>query len=265
MAELSKQRKLKQIRISDTARGKRDIVPYKYAKRIYERIRELKIKGLSSAPYQGNLSMCLHKELNVYRLGLLQYIASFECDDPVLNDACDLLANNRFSEITAVENTTFEAVDIEVDGGLFIASAFLTHNCKIGVMFGNPETTTGGNALKFYSSVRLDIRRTGSVDNGTGDAKQAVGNHVRVRVVKNKVAPPFRQAEFDIRFAMGIDKLTDLIGVAVTENVVEKAGAFYKYAGSSYQGIEKFRAALEDEALHTRLYDEVTRTITTTK
>ncbi|AIY64811.1 MULTISPECIES: recombinase RecA [Pseudoalteromonas] len=99
---------------------------------------------------------------------------------------------------------------------------------KIGVMFGNPETTTGGNALKFYSSVRLDIRRTGSVKEGD----EVVGNETRVKVVKNKVAPPFKQAEFIIMYGQGISKEGELIDLGVKHNLVDKAGAWFSYKGS---------------------------------
>jgi recombination protein RecA len=98
---------------------------------------------------------------------------------------------------------------------------------KIGVMFGNPETTTGGNALKFYSSVRLDIRRIGQIKQG----EDIVGNRVKVKVVKNKVAPPFRQAEFDIMYNEGINFTGDLVDLAANKNIVEKAGAWYSYKG----------------------------------
>ncbi len=98
---------------------------------------------------------------------------------------------------------------------------------KIGVMFGSPETTTGGNALKFYSSVRLDIRRTGSVKQGD----EVVGNETRVKVVKNKVAPPFKQAEFEILYGIGINHIGEIIDLGVKQGFIEKAGSWYSYKG----------------------------------
>ena len=96
---------------------------------------------------------------------------------------------------------------------------------KIGVMFGNPETTTGGNALKFYASVRLDIRRIGAIKKGD----EIIGNETRVKVVKNKMAPPFRKAEFEIRFNEGISKLSELVALGVEHNILDKSGAWYSY------------------------------------
>ena len=114
---------------------------------------------------------------------------------------------------------------------------------KIGVMFGSPETTTGGKALKFYSSVRLDVRRIESLKEGT----DFVGNRTRVKVVKNKVAPPFKQAEFDIMYGVGISREGSLIDVGVENNIVRKAGAWYTYEGDQLgQGKENARAFLRD-------------------
>ena len=100
---------------------------------------------------------------------------------------------------------------------------------KIGIMFGNPETTPGGNALKFYSSVRMDIRNIGKIEEGTGDDKEVKGNRVRVKVVKNKIAPPFRIAEFDIMYNKGISFEGDILDLSSKYNITRKAGAFYSY------------------------------------
>ncbi|HET7831738.1 MAG TPA: DNA recombination/repair protein RecA, partial [Gallionella sp.] len=114
---------------------------------------------------------------------------------------------------------------------------------KIGVMFGNPETTTGGNALKFYSSVRLDIRRIGAIKNGD----EVVGNMTRVKVVKNKVAPPFREAMFDILYGEGISREGEIIDLGVQHKLVEKAGAWYSYKGDKIgQGKDNAREYLRE-------------------
>jgi len=122
---------------------------------------------------------------------------------------------------------------------------------KIGVMFGNPETTTGGRALKFYASVRMDVRRTDSIkQNG-----EIIGNHVRVKVVKNKIAPPFKEAEFDIMFGKGISRSGDILELAVKENIIEKSGAWFAYQGAKIgQGRENAKLYLEG---HPEVFQEI--------
>jgi recombination protein RecA len=113
---------------------------------------------------------------------------------------------------------------------------------KIGVMFGSPETTTGGNALKFYASVRMDIRRIGAIKNG----ETAVGSRTRVKVVKNKLAPPFREVEFDIMYGTGISREGDLLDLASENNVVEKSGAWFAFGGERIgQGRENAKEFLK--------------------
>jgi recombination protein RecA len=115
---------------------------------------------------------------------------------------------------------------------------------KIGVMFGSPETTTGGHALKYYASVRLDIRRIGALKQGD----EVLGNRTRVKVVKNKLAPPFRKAEFDIRYGKGIDAIGDLLDRAIEAGAVEKSGAYYRFGGKNIaQGRENARTAIEKD------------------
>jgi recombination protein RecA len=114
---------------------------------------------------------------------------------------------------------------------------------KIGVMFGNPETTTGGRALKFYSSVRVDIRRIASIKDGD----QVVGGRTRVKIVKNKLAPPFREAEFDVMYGEGISKEGDLLDLAVDKRIVEKSGTWFAYNGERLgQGRENAKQFLKD-------------------
>ena len=122
---------------------------------------------------------------------------------------------------------------------------------KIGIVFGNPETTTGGNALKFYSSVRLDIRRTGAIKDG----QDIIGNRTKVRVVKNKMAPPFKDAEFDIMYGDGISREGDLLDVGVDAGIVEKSGSWYSYSGERIgQGRENVKKFLKDNP---DLYDDL--------
>lgn len=126
---------------------------------------------------------------------------------------------------------------------------------KIGVMFGNPETTTGGNALKFYSSVRMDIRRIGQIKQG----ENVIGNRTRIKVVKNKIAPPFRQAEFDIMYNEGISRSGDIIDLAVAHGIVEKAGAWFAYGDQKIgQGREAAKTYLTENP---KVMDEVIKKV----
>src|SRR5205085_5912626 len=137
---------------------------------------------------------------------------------------------------------------------------FINHSRgKIGVMFGNPEPTTGGRALKFYSSIRIDVRRTGTIE----EAGISVGNRTRARVVKNKIAPPFRDAEFDIMFDRGISYEGDLIDLATLANVVEKTGAWYNYKSTRLgQGRENAKQFLFENK---DLAEEIRQAVLTSK
>jgi len=130
---------------------------------------------------------------------------------------------------------------------------------KIGIMFGNPETTTGGRALKFYSSVRLDIRRTASIK----DRENIIGNRTKVKVVKNKVAPPFREAEFDIMYGTGISREGDVIDVAVNQEIIEKSGTWFSYGevrlGQGRENVKRF--LMENPDIYNEIELKVRKTL----
>ena len=130
---------------------------------------------------------------------------------------------------------------------------------KIGVMFGNPETTTGGNALKFYASVRVDVRKGDKIEIGSGDQREIIGNHTKIKIVKNKVAAPFKTAEFDILYNEGISRAGDIIEMGLKYNVIEKSGAFFSYNDLKLgQGKENARLFLKQNP---QMMDEITEKI----
>lgn len=131
---------------------------------------------------------------------------------------------------------------------------------KIGVMFGNPETTTGGNALKFYASQRLDVRKKDKIESGAGMEKEISGNRTKVKVIKNKVAPPFKEAEFDVMYNEGISKLGEILDIGSELGVIKKSGAFFSYGDTKLgQGRENAKNFLKENADLANEIEEVIR------
>ncbi|MDU5462338.1 MAG: DNA recombination/repair protein RecA [Escherichia coli] len=162
-------------------------------------------------------------------------------------EICDALARSGAVDVIVVDSVAALTPKAEIEGEIGQSNTLLIFinqiRMKIGVMFGNPETTTGGNALKFYASVRLDIRRIGAVKEG----ENVVGSETRVKVVKNKIAAPFKQAEFQILYGEGINFYGELVDLGVKEKLIEKAGAWYSYKGEKIgQGKANATAWLKD-------------------
>jgi len=158
-------------------------------------------------------------------------------------EVAETLVRSGALDIIVIDSVAALVPRAEIEGEMATIVFINQIRMKIGVMFGSPETTTGGNALKFYSSVRLDIRRIEQLKTAT----EAIGNRVRVKVVKNKVAPPFKQAEFDIYFNEGISKVGELIDLGLAKDIVERAGAWYSYGGTRIgQGREKAKQYLKE-------------------
>lgn len=197
------------------------------------------------------------------------YISQPDCGEQAL-EITETMVRSGAVDIVAVDSVAALVPKAEIDGDMGdshvglqarlmsqalrkLTAVISKSNCivifinqlreKVGVMFGNPETTTGGRALKFYSSVRLDVRRTESLKQGG----EIVGNHVRVKVVKNKIAPPFREAEFDIMFGQGISREGDVLDLAVNAGIVNKSGAWYAYEGDKIgQGRENAKTYIHE-------------------
>ena len=198
-------------------------------------------------------------------------------------EICEMMVRSGAIDIVVVDSVAALTPKAEIDGDMGdmqvglqarlmskalrkLTAAVSSTNCivifinqireKVGIMFGNPETTAGGRALKFYASVRLDIRRVESLKSGS----EILGNRTRVKVVKNKIAPPFKQAEFDLMFGKGISKTGDLLDLAVEQNIIEKSGAWYSYDGEKIgQGRENAKTFLAGNPDVMRMIEEKVR------
>lgn len=245
-AETSKNDKTIGYIANKNARGKYDLVPREYALNIFDKFVKLKIGAVSKSGYSRYLSDIRYKNLNASRIKMIEFLESINNDN--FKEELQFLKGNRFYQIIDVEETEFEAIDIEVEKELFVANNILTHNCKIGVLYGSPETTSGGSALKYYDSLRIKLTKIGSVDEGTGDDKQKIAVRIKAECVKNKTFPPFRKTEFIISFGKGIDNQTSIIQAIVQKGIVVKKGAWISYNGTNIaQGMAKFRELLEQK------------------
>ena len=210
------------------------------------------------------------------------YISQPDCGEQALEIA-ETMVRSRAVDIVVVDSVAALVPKAEIDGDMGdshvglqarlmsqalrkLTGVISKSNCivifinqlreKVGVMFGSPETTTGGRALKFYASVRLDVRRTESLK----QAGEVTGNHVRVKIVKNKVAPPFKEAEFDIMFGQGISKEGDILDLATNINIISKSGAWYAYEGDKIgQGRENAKTYLRENPEFCAMIEEKVR------
>lgn len=241
-AEPSKKEKALKFSAPSGARGKYDIVPFSYGLFLYEKLKSNNIKRLTSAEYYNSFNQIrfLAGEINFSRLGLISLLKEVA---PEFTEEIYFLENNRFTEVLSATPISMDAIDLEVGKGEFVASQFLTHNSKIGIVFGSPEVTPGGNALKFYSSVRLDVRRLKQIK----VKDDIIGNEIRIKVVKNKMGPPLRTHETEIIFGKGIDPLADLLGLAITKEIITKKGPWFYYGEASLgQGKESAKTFLTE-------------------
>jgi recombination protein RecA len=222
--ESKKQAKAALFTSHTNARGKYDVVPHALANRLFAKSKA--IKGISAFSGYGAIKQALYKDVNVGRQIMLGYLQDCLAHDASFDLAVRTLQYNRFSEITEVAPKTFQAVDLEVDGELFVANGSVTHNSKIGVTFGSSETTPGGRALQFYASLRIDVRRLAQVKEGDVNA----GNSTRIKLAKNKVSPPFREAKFDLMFGEGLDSVGSLTDCAIEQDVWKQKASNYMFA-----------------------------------
>jgi RecA/RadA recombinase len=224
-AEETKQVKAASFVADRGARGKYDVVPLEFCQTIFAGMKSRRVRGISKLPYYNAFKMCLFKKLNASRRRLIEMLNA-TCD-PEMCQFADFLSQNRFSQVIGVEDAEFPAMDVETVSGSFIADRFLTHNSKIGVVFGNPETTTGGNALKFYASQRIEVKTHG--EKPKDKEGNVLGQRVHLHVVKNKIAPPFRKGEVILYYGLGFPRHLEIFHMAVSLQIITKAGSSYSY------------------------------------
>lgn len=235
-AEKTKQMKSNEFNNSLNARGKYDIVPYAYTKFIFNKIKNSKIKNKCNIYYYNKMCVCLWSGLNTSRKELIKMLSTIN-NNNIFTQELDFLTTNRFSEIVNIRNTAFDAIDLEVSkDSTFIVNQFLTHNSKIGVIYGSPLTTTGGKALKFYAHVRIHTKRG---DHIRDKSKNIIGQNIKFNVVKNKTYKPRQVGELSFYYDGHIDNEESVVNYAIAFDLIKNKGAWYYFEKRKFQGKEK--------------------------
>jgi RecA/RadA recombinase len=244
-AEKTKQIKSNNFTSDLNARGKYDIVPHSYAKLIFDKIKNLKIKNKCNIYYYNKMYICLWSGLNISRKEVVKMLPTINKNNNFTQEL-NFLINNRFSEITNIKNTNFDGIDIEVSNdSTFVANQFLTHNSKIGILYGNPLTTPGGNALKFYSSVRIHLKKGDTLRN---EAKSAIGQNIKFTVVKNKTYKPLQVGEFSFYYDGHIDNEESIINYAIAFDLIKSKGAWCYLDDKKFNGKEAVAEYLKKDS-----------------
>jgi len=258
-SESSKTDIINRHKVQTSARGAYDVVPCRFAHALAIKISKSKFKNKSS---NKNYVFCRSlkydkKVLNVSRVKLIDTLRYFNLDHEYDKDI-DFLDNNRFDEIKSIKSIEFDSVSIETDSGYFNYRDIYTHNSKIGVTFGSPVTTSGGNALKFFSSMRIQTRKTITIKQNAED-KEGIGIGVEFKFVKNKLAPPYKIATGTLMFDSGFSFATNLFNAMLGNKDIENKGAWYYYKGKTLgqgaiKSIAKFGEMYKDQL--DEMYDD---------
>jgi protein RecA len=231
-AEIKKQKFASNFSENKNARGKNDVVPNSLGERLFKKYNNSPLKR-TYEKYNA-VNMCSFKKLNFGRRYLLGFLRHVNAEKSDIN----LIENNRFYKVYNKKEIYINCVDVEVDkDNIYNLNGQLTHNCKIGIVYGNPETTPGGNALKFYASIRLTSRKKEEIVDGTN----LKGIRINVKAIKNKVATPMRNDILDLYFATGFDVMGEVIDFAVHYGLIEKGGAWFNIPNveEKFQGKRK--------------------------